>query len=81
MQLNFISFVCFSTYVTILATSAHPSVDTVDVALCSNNQRGSGIHNSLATAITSHNLAVDSHTGRDSAVPVSMELDLYKTLI
>lgn len=54
----------FSTYVSVLAASSNNTVDVADAALRSDNQRSAGVHDSLATAIASHNLTVDSNTER-----------------
>lgn len=54
------------TYVSVLAVSSHHLVDVADAALRSNNQRSASVHNSLATAIASNNLAIDGNTERDT---------------
>lgn len=55
----------FGTYVSVLATSSHPAVDAADAALRSNDQRSASVHNSLATAIASHNLTINGNTRKE----------------
>lgn len=59
-------YVYSGTYLSVLGSNSHQSVDVVDVALRSNGQRLASVHNSLAATTASHDLTTDSNTERET---------------
>lgn len=61
------------TYVSVGGVGSHSTGHAGDVGLRSHNIRGAGVHDSLAAAVTGHNLAVHSHTAMDTHIYTDQE--------